>query len=88
MNLGIFAQSVQAAITHHQRLGDLSNINLFSPSPGGQKSRMKMLGRIGKKESKMEVAKRQREEKVRKKMTKENSRTGVRISGETNSPRG
>ena len=49
---------------------------------------MKMLGRIGKKESKMEVAKRQREEKVRKKMTKENSRTGVRISGETNSPPG
>ena len=33
----------------------------------------------------MEVAKRQREEKARKKMTKENSRTGVRISGETNS---
>ena len=36
----------------------------------------------------MEVAKRQREEKARKKMTKENSRTGVRISGETNSPHG
>ena len=36
----------------------------------------------------MEVAKRQREEKARKKMARENSRTGVRISGETNSPPG
>ena len=36
----------------------------------------------------MALAKRQRNEKVHKNGTKENPRTGVRTSGETNSPPG
>ena len=45
-----------------------------------------MLGGIGKKESKMAVAKRQRKGKACENGTKENPGTKVRPSGETNTP--